>query len=168
MVINLHRNQIWALGTEVVMKQIGVNKSPDTNTNKASSIIRYLNGDTEGIQTEKSVRSPANTIRDDTKNNSDAKSKLATASNDMEENKRVHVSTMNNEEMIEGKDVETTYEFTRFDDFPYIENPEGLKETVDVNHDELISKQRREGQLITELEIWFNLDDLRICINGIK
>ena len=113
MVINLHRNQIWALGTEVVMKQIGVNKTPDTNTNKASSIIRCLNGDTE-----------------------DAESKLATASNDTEENKRVHVSTMNDEEMIEGIDVETTYEFDRFDDFPNIESPVELKETVDVNHDD--------------------------------
>ena len=29
-------------------------------------------------------------------------------------------------------------------------------------------KQRREGPLITELEIWFNLDDLRIGIDNIK
>ena len=96
MIINLHRNQIWALGTEVVMKQIGGNKAPNINTNKVASGNECLNEDTEGIQTEKSVRSPANTIKDDAKNNSDTSSTLVTVPDDMKETKRMHVSTVNN------------------------------------------------------------------------
>ena len=100
MVINLHRNQIWALGTEVVTKQIGRNKTSDTNTNKTSSITRCLNEDTE-----------------------DADSKPAKSSNDVEENKRVHISTMNDEEATESISVETTYESDMLDDFPNVESP---------------------------------------------
>ena len=64
--------------------------------------------------------------------------------------------------------METTYECDRFNDSPNIESPVELKETVELNHDDLSSKQRREEPLITELELWFSLNDIRIGIDGIK
>ena len=71
----------------------------------------------------------------------------------METNETLNYPTMNNAEMIEGEDVAITTEFTWFDNFPNVENPVGLKETVNINHDNMKFKQRLEGPLITELEI---------------
>ena len=75
---------------------------------------------------------------------------------------------MNDEEVTEGISVETTYESDMLDDVTNVENPVETKETVDIKHDDLKPKQRCEEPLMTELEIWFNLNNIRIGFDGIK
>ena len=118
MIVDLHRNQIWALGTEVTLKKIGENRAPEIDTNKTSSIIECFNDDTKYIQTEKAVRNPVDTIKDDTENKSDTGSDSVTTSDNMETNETLNYSTMDNAETTEGKDVAIATEFTWFDDLP--------------------------------------------------
>ena len=66
MVVDLHRNQIWALGTKVTLEKIGENGALEIDTNKTPSIIECFDYDTEYIQTKKAVRNPVDTIKDDT------------------------------------------------------------------------------------------------------
>ena len=75
---------------------------------------------------------------------------------------------MDNAETTEGKDVAIATEFTWFDGLPNDEKSMEIKETVNIDHDNMKFKQRHEEPLITELEIWFNIDDLRIGIDKVK
>ena len=87
MIVDLHRNQIWALGTEVTLKKIDESRAPEIDTNKTSCGIECFDDDTEYIQTERAVRNPADTIKDDTKDESDTGSDSVTTSDNMETNK---------------------------------------------------------------------------------
>ena len=51
----------------------------------------------------------------------------------------------------EGEDVATTTEFTWLDDLPNDEKSMEIKETVNIDHDNMKFKQRHEEPLIPEL-----------------
>ena len=168
MVVDLHRNQIWALGTEVSLEKNGESGALKIDTNKTPSIIECFDDDTKYTQTEKAVRNPADTIKDDTENKSDTGSDSVATSDNMETNETLNYSIMDNAETKEGEDVAIATEFTWFDDLPNDEKSMEIKETVNIDHNNMKFKQRHEVRLITELEIWFNIDDLRIGIDKVE
>ena len=87
MVIDLHRNQIWALGTEVTLETIGESEALEIDMNKTPSVIECFDHDITDVKKEKGARDPENTIKDDTGNTSDKGSDSVTASDNMEANK---------------------------------------------------------------------------------
>ena len=92
MVVDLHRNQIWALGTEVTLKKIGESEALEIDMNKTPSVIECFDYDITDIQKEKAARDPVDTIKDDTENTSDKGSDSVTASDNMEANETLNYS----------------------------------------------------------------------------
>ena len=84
MVVDLHRNQIWALGTEVTLEKIGENEALEIDMNKTPSVIECFDYDITDIQKEKGATDPSETIEDDTGNTSDKGSDSVMASDNME------------------------------------------------------------------------------------
>ena len=79
-------------------------------------------------------------------------------------NKTPDLVTINNTKTIEDEDGATNIELPRFD------NTDDGKtvETAIINHDIISFNQEHEEPIITELEIWFNIEDLRIGIDRVE
>ena len=165
MIVDLQQSKFWAQGTEVTLGKIGTEGTLGIDTNKTTNIIKCYDPDTDYFQIKKAARNTVDTIKDDTENKADTGFESIMTKDNMKTDKTSNLVTIDNTKTIEGEDEAITIEFPRFDN---IANDEKTVETAIIDHDIMSFNQGHEEPLITELEIWFNIEDLRIGIDRVE
>ena len=155
MIVDLHRKQIWALGTEVTLETIGESEAFKIDKHRTPRVIECFDNNTADTPKDKRAKDPE-AITSVTGNISNEGSDSVMASNNMDD-------TMDPAVTREGKKEATTSGCTHLENLPDDKKPVEMKGSVNIDYANF--ELRSDKTLTPELEIWFSIDDLRIGID---